>query len=39
VQNLTFINIIKMAALAGAITAVLTTIAFFALGFRAGILL
>jgi hypothetical protein len=39
VQNLTVINIIKMAALAGAITAALTTIAFFALGFRAGILL
>jgi hypothetical protein len=39
VQNLTVINIIKMAALAGVLTAALTIIAFFALGFRAGILI
>lgn len=39
VQNLTVINIIKMAALAGVLTAVLTILAFFAIGLRTGILL
>jgi hypothetical protein len=39
VQNLTVINIIKMAALAGVLTAALSIIAFFALGLRTGILL
>jgi hypothetical protein len=39
VQNLTILDIVKMAALAGVLTAVLTIIAFFAIGFRAGILL
>ena len=37
--ELTFAKIIKIVVLAGAITTALTIVAFFALGFRAGILL